>query len=49
VSWRTASDSSRPQFSDAKAPNYTTAAASNGAKLDLEYNRNNIRPWSRRC
>lgn len=45
VSWRTASDSSRPQFTDAKAPNYTTAKASNGARLALEYNRNNIRPW----
>src|SRR5436190_8310126 len=45
VSWRSASDSSRPQFSDAKAPNFTTAEASNGAKLDLEYSRNNIRPW----
>ena len=45
VSWRTASDSSRPQFSDPKAPNFTTAEASNGAKLALEYNRNNIRPW----
>jgi hypothetical protein len=45
ISWRTASDSSRPQFSDARAPNYTTAAASNGVRLALEYNRNNIRPW----
>lgn len=45
VSWRTASDSSRPQFSDPRAPNFTTATASNGAKLALEYNRNNIRPW----
>ena len=25
ISWRTASDSSRPQFTDPKAPNYTTA------------------------
>lgn len=45
VSWRSASDSSRPQFSDPTAPNYTTAEASNGAKLALEYSRNNIRPW----
>lgn len=45
VSWRSASDSSRPQFSDSIGPNFTTAEASNGAKLDLEYNRNNIRPW----
>jgi hypothetical protein len=45
VSWRTASDSSRPQFTDPRGPNYTTAVASNGARLALEYNRNNIRPW----
>jgi hypothetical protein len=45
VSWRTASDSSRPQFADARAANFTTAEASNGAKLDLEASRNNIRPW----
>lgn len=45
VSWRSASDSSRPQFTDPIAPNYTTAEASNGARLALEYNRNNIRPW----
>ncbi|HEX5077745.1 MAG TPA: DUF3604 domain-containing protein [Geminicoccaceae bacterium] len=45
ISWRTASDSGKPQFSDPKAPNYTTASASNGATLELAYNRNNIRPW----
>lgn len=45
VSWRTASDSSRPQFTDPRAPNYATAVVSNGARLALEYNRNNIRPW----
>ena len=27
ISWRTASDSSRPQFADPRAPNYTTAVA----------------------
>lgn len=45
ISWRTASDSGKPQFTDPKAPNYTTAIATNGAKLEVEYNRNNIRPW----
>ena len=45
ICWRTASDAAKPQFSDPKAPNYTTATASNGAALELEYNRNNIRPW----
>lgn len=44
-SWRTASDCGKPQFSDPKAPNYTTVEASNGAALHLEHNRNNIRPW----
>ncbi len=45
ISWRTASDSAKPQFTDPKAPNYTTAYATNGAVLELEYNRNNMRPW----
>lgn len=45
VSWRTASDSSRPQFTDPTALNYTTAEATGGVKLALEANRNNIRPW----
>jgi hypothetical protein len=45
ISWRTASDAAKPQFTDPKAPNYTTAFATNGAALELEYNRNNIRPW----
>jgi Protein of unknown function (DUF3604) len=45
ISWRTASDAAKPQFRDPKAPNYTTAFATNGAALELAYNRNNIRPW----
>jgi hypothetical protein len=45
ISWRTASDAAKPQFTDPKAPNYTSAHATNGAALELEYNRNNIRPW----
>ena len=45
ISWRTASDAAKPQFADPRAPNYTTAHATNGAKLYLETNRNNIRPW----
>lgn len=44
-SWRTASDSGKPQFIDPKAANYTTAYATNGARLEVEFNRNNIRPW----
>lgn len=45
ISWRTASDSGKPQMTDPAAANYTTAHASNGAKLHVEYSRNNIRPW----
>ncbi len=44
-SWRTLSDAAKPQFEQPAAPNYSTAEASNGAKLALEVNRNNIRPW----
>jgi hypothetical protein len=36
ISWRSTSDSNRPQFVDPKAANYTTAVTSNGAKLALE-------------
>lgn len=46
ISWRSASDSSRPQFTDPKAPNFTTGEASNGVRLALDYSRNNIRPWT---
>ncbi len=45
ISWRTLSDAGKPQFDRPGAPNYTTALASNGAKLALEVNRNNLRPW----
>ena len=44
-SWRTASDAGKPQFSEPAAPGYSTAAASNGATLAIEVNRNNLRPW----
>lgn len=46
ISWRSASDSSAPQFTDPKAPNYTTAESSNGAGLTLSFARANIRPWA---
>ena len=45
ISWRTLSDAAKPQFDRPDAPDYSTAEASNGAKLALEVNRNNIRPW----
>src|SRR5258708_19523864 len=42
---RFASDMGRPQFNDPKAPNYTTAEASNGAVLQPEYDPNpTLRP-----
>ncbi len=45
---RQVSDIGRPQFTDATAPNYVTAEASNGAKLTLEFHpKLNMRPWSR--
>jgi hypothetical protein len=45
---RFASDMGRPQWSDPKAANYTTAEASNGAVLDVVYDpKLNIRPWDK--
>ncbi len=46
VSWRTTSDMSKPQFTDPKAANFTTVEASNGAKLEIWFDRLNIRPWA---
>ena len=45
ISWRTTSDMAKPQFTDPSAANYTTVAASNGAKLEYWIERLNIRPW----
>ena len=45
---RFASDMGRPQWNDPRAPNYTTAEASNGAVLDMLYDpKLNIRPWDK--
>src|SRR5207237_4960578 len=46
VSWRTTSDMGKPQFDRPSADNYTTAEASNGAKLDIWFDRLNIRPFA---
>ena len=46
ISWRTTSDMSKPQFADPAAPNFTTVEASNGAKLDVWFDRLNIRPYA---
>jgi Protein of unknown function (DUF3604) len=45
VSWRTTSDFSKPQFAKPDAPNFTTVEASNGAKLEVWFDRLNIRPY----
>jgi len=48
ICWRFATDMGRPTFDDPKAPGYTTAEASNGAVLKLEYDpKRNFRPWDR--
>jgi Protein of unknown function (DUF3604) len=46
VSWRNTSDLSKPQFTEPGAPNFTTVEASNGAKLDVWFDRLNIRPYN---
>src|SRR5438067_10589118 len=46
ISWRTTSDMSKPQFDRLAAPNFTTVEASNGAKLDVWFDRLNIRPYA---
>jgi hypothetical protein len=46
ISWRTTSDMSKPQFERPAAPNFTTVEASNGAKLDVWFDRLNIRPYA---
>src|SRR5262249_35567262 len=46
ISWRTPSDRSKPQFDKPAAPNFTTVEASNGAKLDVWFDRLNIRPYA---
>jgi len=48
ICWRFATDMGRPTFDDPKAPGYTTAEASNGAVLRLEYDpKRNFRPWDK--
>jgi hypothetical protein len=46
ISWRTTSDMSKPQLDKPAAPNFTTVEASNGAKLDVWFDRLNIRPYA---
>jgi Protein of unknown function (DUF3604) len=46
LSWRTTSDLSKPQFNKPEAPNFTTVEASNGAQLEVRFDRVNIRPYA---
>jgi Protein of unknown function (DUF3604) len=46
ISWRTTSDMSKPQFDNPRAANFSTVEASNGAKLDVWFDRLNIRPYA---
>jgi hypothetical protein len=46
VSWRTTSDMAKPQFDKPEAANFTTVEASNGATLEVWYERLNIRPYA---
>jgi hypothetical protein len=46
ISWRTTSDLAKPQFTEPSKPNYTTVEASNGAKLEVWFDRLNIRPYA---
>jgi hypothetical protein len=45
ISWRTTSDMSKPQFDRPQAANFTTVEASNGAKLEVWFDRLNVRPY----
>jgi hypothetical protein len=46
ISWRTTSDMSKPQFDQPQGANYTTVEASNGARLEVWFDRLNIRPYA---
>jgi hypothetical protein len=45
ISWRTTSDMAKPQFDKPQAANFTTAEASNGAVLEVWFDKLNIRPY----
>src|SRR5664279_1076552 len=46
LSWQTTSDLVKPQFSKPEAPNFATVEASNGAKLEVWFDRLNVRPYA---
>src|SRR3954454_7680844 len=45
ISWRTPPKMRKPQFDQPSAANFTTVEASNGAKLEVWFDRLNIRPY----
>jgi hypothetical protein len=45
ISWRTTSDMAKPQFDKPQAANFATVEASNGAVLEVWFDKLNIRPW----
>ena len=48
ICFRFASDQGKPQFTDPKAPNYTSIVASNNAILKYDFDqKGNIRPWDK--
>src|SRR5262245_34255253 len=46
ISWRTTSNMAKPQFDKPQAANFTTVEASNGAELEVRFDRLNIRPYA---
>jgi hypothetical protein len=46
ISWRTTSDMGKPQFDEPQRANFTTVEASNGAKLQVWFDRLNVRPYA---
>src|SRR2546423_12756738 len=46
ISWRTTSDMSKPQFDQPAAANFATVEASNSARLEVWFDRLNIRPYA---
>ena len=46
ISWRTTSDMSKPEFDKPHEANFTTVEASNGARLEVRFDRLNVRPYA---
>ena len=49
ISWRTTSDMSKPQFDKPQSANFTTVEASNGAKLEVWFDRSTSAPLRTPC